>query len=69
MTARRFIPWKSGAIAIIGFAAILGFGLSLKAAPGDDTLKLPKLELRESKLDNGLRVILVPDHTRAGLRH
>ncbi|HEY0701829.1 MAG TPA: pitrilysin family protein [Candidatus Acidoferrales bacterium] len=63
MSARRFTRWKMGVIAAIGFAAILGFNISLRAAPGDDDLKLPKLDLRESKLDNGLRVILVPDHS------
>src|ERR1700723_258719 len=64
MTARRFTGWKSGALALAALAtAIFGFGLALQGASGDDTLKLPKLELRESKLDNGLRVILVPDHS------
>ncbi len=62
MTARRLTRWKSGALALAAVAAMFGFGLSLHAAPGDD-LKLPKLELRESKLDNGLRIILVPDHS------
>jgi zinc protease len=63
MTARRFTRWKSGTLALAAVATILGFGLSLQAAPGDDNLRLPKLDLRESKLDNGLRVILVPDHS------
>src|SRR5580658_8146419 len=29
----------------------------------DGGLELPKLELRDTRLDNGLRVILVPDHS------
>jgi zinc protease len=62
MTARRLTRWKSGALALAAVVATFGFGLSLQAAPGDD-VKLPKLDLRESKLDNGLRVILVPDHS------
>jgi predicted Zn-dependent peptidase len=62
MTARRLTRWKSGALTLAALAVIAGFGLSLQAAPGDD-VKLPKLDLRESKLDNGLRVILVPDHS------
>lgn len=53
---------KSGVIAALGVAVLLGFGTNLKATAGDDELKLPKLELREVKLDNGLRVILAPDH-------
>ena len=28
-----------------------------------ETIKLPKLDFRDLKLDNGLRVILVPDHS------
>jgi zinc protease len=55
--------WRSGAVALIAFAAALGSGLALQASPGDDDLKLPQLELRDVKLDNGLRLILVPDHS------
>jgi zinc protease len=55
--------WRSGAVGLIAFAAVLGFGVALRASPGDDDLKLPQLELRDVKLDNGLRVILVPDHS------
>ena len=55
--------WRSRVIAVLGCAALVGFATRLHAAPGDDDLKLPKLELRDVKLDNGLRVILVPDHS------
>jgi zinc protease len=55
--------WRSGAVALIAFAAVVGFGVALHASPGDDDLKLPQLELRDIKLDNGLRLILVPDHS------
>ena len=54
---------RLGVIAILGAVALMGLGAALKASPGNDDLKLPKLELRDVKLDNGLRVILVPDHS------
>src|SRR5277367_1736321 len=45
-----------------------GLGGVLRAAPGEEqatgaSVRLPKLEFRDVKLDNGLRVILVPDHS------
>ena len=61
---------KKAAVALLaGLAVTLGlFAIpgSLTAAPaGNDdakpTITIPKLELTETKLDNGLRVILVPD--------
>jgi zinc protease len=57
---------RAAAIAGLGFA--LGSGGVLSAAPGENRaanagVKVPKLEFREVKLDNGLRVILVPDHS------
>jgi predicted Zn-dependent peptidase len=56
--------WRTRTLAIVGLAAVLGFGTPLNASPGgDDELKLPKLDLRDLKLDNGLRVILVPEHS------
>src|SRR5580700_820120 len=55
--------WRLGLAAILGIVVASGFVTALYAAPGDDDLKLPQLELRDAKLDNGLRVILVPDHT------
>jgi hypothetical protein len=54
---------KSRVILLMGFAALLGPGAALDASPGADDRKLPELELRDLKLDNGLRVILVPDHS------
>jgi zinc protease len=63
MMAVRMANWKLGLIAVMGFVAVAGFGVALHAAPGNDDLKLPQLELRDVKLDNGLRVILVPDHS------
>jgi len=36
---------------------------ALEASPADSDLKVPKLEFQDVKLDNGLRVILVPDHS------
>ena len=57
---------RAAAIAGLGFA--LGLGGALSAAPGQEqaasaSVKVPKLEFRDLKLDNGLRVILVPDHS------
>jgi zinc protease len=57
---------RAAAIAGLGFA--LGLGGALHAAPGENQaasagVKVPKLEFRDVKLDNGLRVILVPDHS------
>ena len=57
---------RAAAIAALGFA--LGLGGVLNAAPGENQaasggVKVPKLEFHDVKLDNGLRVILVPDHS------
>ena len=41
---------------------LLGFGSRLLAAD-NGAVKVPNLELHDSRLDNGLRVILVPDHS------
>jgi zinc protease len=49
------------------FAALLAFAAlgaaSLFDATQAQSVKVPKLEFRDLKLDNGLRVILVPDHS------
>ena len=37
--------------------------LSSALASADTAVKLPKLELHQARLENGLRVILVPDHS------
>src|SRR5580692_6202429 len=63
MSVVRIARWKPAVTGILGLVAIFGFGATLNASPGDEDLKLPKLELRDVKLDNGLRVVLVPDHT------
>jgi zinc protease len=57
---------RAAALVTLGFA--LGLGGALSAAPGQEQtasagVKVPKLELHDVKLDNGLRVILVPDHS------
>src|ERR1700722_7555720 len=59
---------KMRAAAIVGLGFALGWGGALSAAPGKEQqasagVKVPKLEFRDVKLDNGLRVILVPDHS------
>src|ERR1700722_17414558 len=63
MSAGRMGKCGLGLAAILGVIASAGFVTALNASPGDDDLKLPQLEFREAELDNGLRVILVPDHS------
>src|ERR1700683_4725444 len=75
---RKYLPLLGGfemsvvgkmrAAAIVGLGFALGWGGALSAAPGKEQqasagVKVPKLEFRDVKLDNGLRVILVPDHS------
>jgi predicted Zn-dependent peptidase len=48
------LPWCRMAIALLAVA--LG-------APASADVKVPQLPLRDLRLDNGLRVILVPDHS------
>ncbi len=55
MTAMRKF---SGVVA--GLALCLGLGATLALAQG---VTVPKVEFRDLKLDNGLRVILIPDHS------
>jgi zinc protease len=50
--------WRS-----ISIASVLVLSLSSGLALADSGVKLPKLDLRETRLDNGLRVILVLDHS------
>src|ERR1700746_529747 len=47
----------------ISAAIWLMLSVSSACALADTNIKLPKLELRDTRLDNGLRVILVPDHS------
>jgi hypothetical protein len=46
----------------ISIASVLVLSLSSGSALADTGVKLPKLDLRGTRLDNGLRVILVLDH-------
>jgi zinc protease len=64
--------WKRIAMLGVALGAATGILLSaswaVNAAPdqsqtASEKIKLPKLEFRDLKLDNGLRVILVPDHS------
>jgi len=63
------VQWKMRVAAIAGLGFALGLGGVMSAAPdanqaaGAGVVKVPKLEFRDVKLDNGLRVILVPDHS------
>jgi predicted Zn-dependent peptidase len=54
---------KSRVALVAGLAACLGLSAALGAAPAGSDVKLPKIEFRDLRLDNGLRVILVPDHS------
>jgi zinc protease len=47
----------------ISAAIWLMLSVSCACALADTNIKLPKLELHQTRLDNGLRVILVPDHS------
>src|ERR1700689_2891518 len=60
--------WKLAAAALAGLGLVVGLSVGLNAAPGENqdssaSVKLPKLEFRDVKLENGLRVLLVPDHS------
>lgn len=50
--------WRS-----ISIASVLVLSLISSSALADTGAELPKLDLRDTRLDNGLRVILVPDHS------
>ncbi|MGH9699659.1 MAG: M16 family metallopeptidase [Candidatus Acidiferrales bacterium] len=47
-------------VRVFAIALLLGFTAAFAAA---QSVKIPNLDLRETKLDNGLRVILSPDHS------
>jgi zinc protease len=47
----------------ISVAIWLMLSVRSACALADTNIKLPKLELHQTRLDNGLRVILVPDHS------
>jgi zinc protease len=60
------VTGKLRAAALVGLGFALGLSRALSAAPAQEQaagVKVPKLEFRDVKLDNGLRVILVPDHS------
>ena len=67
MTATRKLPSKPPARPTVRSATrsiiVLGLLLALSAALAWADVKVPNLELHETKLDNGLRVILVVDHS------
>ena len=50
--------WRS-----ISIASVLVLSLISGSALADTGVKLPKLDLHDTRLENGLRVILVPDHS------
>jgi predicted Zn-dependent peptidase len=57
---------KMRAAALVGLGFALGLGGMSSAAPAQEqvaSVKVPKLDVRDMKLENGLRVILVPDHS------
>lgn len=58
-----FVKRRSAVVLVAGLVLCFGLGAARHATPADNDIKLPKLEFREVKLDNGLRVILVPDHS------
>jgi zinc protease len=59
MTAVRRFPTRRPIRTTVALALLLGLSAALAWAD----VKLPNLELHETKLDNGLRVILVVDHS------
>src|SRR5271167_32875 len=54
---------KPAVMLVAGLAACFGLSAALGASPAGSDVKLPKIEFRDLRLDNGLRVILVPDHS------
>jgi zinc protease len=58
-----YVKRKPAVMLVAGLAACFGLSPSLGASPAGSDVKLPKIEFRDLKLDNGLRVILVPDHS------
>ncbi len=63
--AKRGMKIKNVCSAMFGtaIAVALAIPLGIIAARADGEVQVPKLTLRDVKLDNGLRVILVPDHS------
>src|ERR1700731_1687645 len=48
---------------VAGFALFFWVVAAFNAMAADNDVKVPNLEFRDVKLENGLRVILVPDHS------
>ncbi len=59
----KFLKRRPAEILAAGLAMCFGLSAALNAAPADNDLEVPNLEMRDVKLDNGLRVILVLDHS------
>ncbi len=53
------VKGRSSAALAVGFAILFALGAALAWAD----VTLPKLELRDTHLENGLRVILIEDHS------
>jgi zinc protease len=60
---KMFLRRRAIATCVAAIALVVGADAVLNASPADNDLKVPKLEFQDVKLDNGLRVILVPDHS------
>jgi len=58
-----FLKRKAIATFVAAIALMLGGSAALDASPADNDVRVPKLEFQDVKLENGLRVILVPDHS------
>jgi predicted Zn-dependent peptidase len=52
-------PWRRPPEAALALGCLLG----MMTAPARAQIKVPNLPLNQSKLDNGLRIILVPNHS------
>ena len=48
-----FVKRRLAVVLVAGLAMCLGLGAALDASPADNDIKVPKLEFREVKLDNG----------------
>jgi len=58
-----FLRRRAIATFVAAMALMVGMSAALNAAPVENELRVPKLEFRDVRLENGLRVILVPDHS------
>jgi zinc protease len=60
---KMFLKRKAIATFVAAIALVVGVSAALDASPADNDVRVPKLEFQDLKLENGLRVILVPDHS------